>query len=176
MLTLTFSVVFGKKTDAEQKISALGSQATEYKSGNNLNAAILCLEEMWGLAYESKSYWAKSLIRLPKFLQQAGRFHDAEKRFQELIALAPIAAQESGKHHDLSEFYIPFEEHYFLYDVYEAMRIVYKREKQIECSNKYKALAQEHLSMAQSFGKQLEAARFKQLEKHRAWLKEMESQ
>lgn len=176
MLTLTFSVVFGKKTDSEQKISALGKQATQYSGDNNLDAAILCLEQMWELIYESKSYYAQSLVRLPKFLQQAGRFHDAKRRFEELITLAPIAAQKYGKDHDFSELYIPSLEHHFLHDVYDAMRIVYKREKQIECSNKYKALAQEHLSMAQNFGKQLEAARFKQLEKHRAWLKEMESQ
>lgn len=175
MLSLKFSVVFAKKSEAEEKISTLGSQATQYRSENNLHAAILCLEEMWELIYKSKSYWAQSLVRLPKFLQQAGRFHDAEKRFQELIALAPIAAQESGKDHDLSEFYIPSLEHHFLYDVYDAMRIVYKREKQIEQSNKYKMLAQEHLAIAQGFSKKLQAARFKQLEEHRAWCEEMQS-
>lgn len=175
MLTLKFSLVFGKKSDAEQKISALGKQATQYSSENNLNAAILCLEQMWELAYEYKLYWAQSLVRLPKFLQQAGRFNDAEKRFEELIALAPIAAQESGKDHDLSELYIPSLEHHFLYDVYDAMRIVYKREKQIDYSKKYKILAQQHLAIAQDFSNQLQAVRLKQLEKHQTWLKEMES-
>lgn len=175
MLTTEASVVFGKKSEAAQKIAELGREATRYKSEKNIDAAILCLEQMWELIHHSKAYWAKTLIRLPMYLQYAGRFPEAEKRFEELLALASIAAKESGKDHDLPELHIHFAESHFLYDVYDAMRIAYKKEKLIEQSNKYRMLAQDYSVSTRHFSEKIEAARFKQLEKHQAWCAEMQA-
>lgn len=155
------------RNDNDQKISELNKQATQYSS-SDINKAIECLEVVWELIPNAMmNYGAKGYVRLPKFLQQAGRFDEAKQKFNELILLADYHAEQASKTHDLKEFYCPFCKELFLSEVYDAMRIVYKREKLMEDVEHFKKLSEFHYQESQKYGEQLDGARKKQLDQHR---------
>ncbi|ESK57557.1 hypothetical protein [Acinetobacter tjernbergiae] len=161
------------RNEVDKKISTLNKQATQY-SHNDWDNAIKCLEEVWLLMPNAMmDYGAQSLVRLPKFLQQAGRFSEAKERFNELINSVDEYAERVSKTHDLKEFYKPTVKHSYLAEVYDAMRIAYKREKLIDQSNQFEKLSKEHYGLSEEQGKKLQEARKKQLEEHKNWMRQM---
>lgn len=146
------------------RIRYLGREATRLKSEGDIHQAVSCLEEIWVAVWDSSiGYDAKLLVRLPMYLQHAGRFSEAEQRFQTLLKVAEKYARKASKDHDLAELYAPFLENSFLHDVYHAMRIAYKRAKKTEVSNEYADLANKHYDIAQGYANRMQDVRDKQL-------------
>ena len=116
------------------RIRELSKWATAYHNAE-INKAIKCLEEVWVICFNSLSdFDLQKLLRLPKFLQEAGRFIESKDKFQQLIDIADTYNYFVCDSHDLTEFYFAASKNNFLAEIYDAMRIVYKREKQIDIS------------------------------------------
>lgn len=155
------------RNENDKKISELNKQATQLQY-SDYNKAIECLEIVWKLIPNAMmNYGAKGYIRLPIFLQQVGRFEDAKQRFNELTHMAEHYAIQISQNHDLKEYYYPFCKEHFLSEVYDAMRIVYKRENLIEDADHFKKLSEFHYEESQKHGEQLRGARKKMIDQHR---------
>ena len=171
-LSMEISLMFSRN-EIDEQISALNKQATQY-SINDLNKAIECLEMVWKLIPQTNTnYGAKGYVRLPNFLQQAGRFNEAKIKFNDLLNMADHYAERMGQSHDLKEYYQPFSKELFLSEIYDAMRIVYKREKLIADADHFKKLSEFHYEESQKYSEQLRIARNKMLEPHRKRHEEM---
>ncbi|WP_297813681.1 hypothetical protein [uncultured Methylophaga sp.] len=94
-LHLTVSMQVREHTDKEKLIRELGKSATQFKK-TDLNEAIACLEQMNRLLDEvSTEYSIETYLRLPLFLQQAGRMDEAELLFERLYKTRSHPVQRS---------------------------------------------------------------------------------
>lgn len=129
--------------DAAEEIAALHREATAKKSEKDWDAAIACLREAAELSPHTKvTYPIKHYLRLPVFLQQAGRVDESMREFSELIdsvqgrigkdfAHQPESVQEYLCHADYAA-------------IYEAMATACKRQKMLEKMTEYAELATFH--------------------------------
>ncbi len=110
-IRLETEILVREPTEAEQRIRELHKQATRYK-GNNWEKAITCLREAQQLMPTViTEYPVSQYLRLPLFLQQAGRMKEAKKEFEKLL--------------DMEMFSHP----HLVATVYDKMRLAYQREK-----------------------------------------------
>lgn len=82
----------------DEETAALHRKATSLRDAGDLDSAIVALQKAQERMRQSNfSHTAESWVRLPLFLQQAGRFHEAELEFQRLLDDLPdLARREAG--------------------------------------------------------------------------------
>lgn len=84
-MELVFSVNVSRDYDAaDERIDDLHREATTHKK-TDLNKAIACLVDAKNLMYGKDDRMIEQWLRLPLFLQQAGRFDEAMEQFEELL-------------------------------------------------------------------------------------------
>lgn len=94
-LHLKASIQVREPSDKEKLIRELGKKATQLKK-TDLNEAIACLEQMNRLLDQvSTAYPIEPYLRLPLFLQQAGRMDEAEVLFERLYKTSTHPAQRT---------------------------------------------------------------------------------
>ena len=78
------SVVLGARSAASEKVRLLNLKASDLKT-SDIHAAVRCLQAAQALALETgeTGFDARWWLRLPTFLQLAGRMDDAERAFDE---------------------------------------------------------------------------------------------
>ena len=124
----------------EQRIAALHRQATEHKDNKEWDKAVTCLREAERLKGNVLTvYPVKHSLRLPLFLQQAGRFDEAMREFQALLdgTEARIARQFSHQKKTEQTKIV----HADYADIYKAMSTACKREKRMDLVEKYQNLS-----------------------------------
>ncbi|MBZ0330857.1 hypothetical protein KZO25_11080 [Halomonas sp. ANAO-440] len=100
-------------TEQEQQINSLHKQATAAAGDKDFASAVTHLEEAQQLmATASVDYEVERYLRLPNYLQQAGRMADAEAIFEELLATRQQGHEQAAIHNQ--------------------MRIAYNREKRYD--------------------------------------------
>jgi len=117
------------------QIAALHKEATQNK-GKDWPTAIAALQKSAVLdAAHSRWNDMTRMVRLPTFLQQAGRFDEAMAEFERLIARVPVYVQEHAViGNELARSATLHREYEILYD---KMRLACKREKQHEQAEGY---------------------------------------
>lgn len=82
---LQAELVLGARSGASEKVRLLNLKATEFKR-EDIEAAVLCLQAAQALALETgqKGFDVRWWLRLPTFLQLAGRMDDAEHAFDDI--------------------------------------------------------------------------------------------
>lgn len=101
-----------EKTEVEQRIWKLNKQATELK-GVDWDTAITCLAEAQKMRpHVPTKYTIAEYLRLPVFLQQAGRMAEAEVEFKKLLS-------QFDRAHEIQA-------------IYDKMRMAYQREKRFD--------------------------------------------
>lgn len=118
-------------------------QATSHKESGDWDAAVKCLYQFKRMAEtDSTVYPIETHLRLPLYLQAAGRFNDAIAEFNLLLnnakaqkakeyAHQPVRVQTMLWHSDLSI-------------VYDKMRLAYQREGLPDEVARYRKLSDEH--------------------------------
>lgn len=118
-IVITIETTVRPLSDNEEKIRELGKKATEYK-GKDWDIAIDCLKQRKLLMPTvSTDYGIKESLRLPKFLQDAGRFKEALTECHDLLKNHPKDKAE----------------------IFDAMRLIYQREKIYSLSSIYGILS-----------------------------------
>lgn len=82
-------------------------------------------------------------IRLPVFLQQAGRFDEAMQEFEKLLKEVQGRVRQETLE-NATENWISYQEHINYQKIYDKMRMVCKREKWADEVKKYASLATRH--------------------------------
>ena len=84
---LTVQAFFREKSAEEERGSELLKEATRKKAAKDIDGAILSLREAYPLLERSAAvYPIDTYLRLPLYLQRAGRFEEAQQEFQALLA------------------------------------------------------------------------------------------
>lgn len=126
-----------------EKISELQRQATCHKDAKDWDSAIDCLRKSEQLTKEIDfGFSMATYLRLPLFLQKAGRFDDAMQEFERLLGKIDqrIKRQFSHKGAKVRRKLAHAERA----TTYEKMALVCKRQKLPEMAAKYRALENEH--------------------------------
>lgn len=125
--------------------SSLLREATQL-SGVDMDAAIACLKCFKEVA-DTEVYDIKSYLRLPLYLQQAGRFDEAKEEFQFLLDTSKEVTDKNFSHQP--EAVRLMLTHARLYTIYDKMRLAYQREGLKEVANEYQRLHEMHKSSHQ---------------------------
>jgi tetratricopeptide (TPR) repeat protein len=121
---------FTNKSDTEEQVAALHRQATQLK-GKDIGAEIECLRQARNLMRKSGAFWdAGSSVRLPLYLQQAGRFDEAMSEFQAL--LDGVDERIRGAFSHLTEKAQKALAHAERGVIYDKMRVACTRQKMTE--------------------------------------------
>lgn len=127
----------------EQRIDALHREATEHKAHKEWNKAVACLREAERLKGNvSTVYPVKHSLRLPLFLQQAGRFDEAMREFQALLDDTESRVLRNLPKRNISSKTMLAHAEYA--EIYTAMSTACKREKHMEQAEEYKDIAETH--------------------------------
>lgn len=131
-------------SETDKKIAALHREATRYKDVD-WDKAIACLQEAAVLMRKNKKsiHEVDRWLRLPVFLQQAGRFDEAMQEFKQLLKeVKPRVKRELAR--------VPYptavelHTHLNYYHIYDKMRMVCKRQKLVVETKEYQALYEQH--------------------------------
>ena len=126
-----------------ERIDALHREATSYKDKKEWEKAIICLREADSLKNKTSTiYPIKHYLRLPLFLQQAGRFDESMQEFEKLINESEQRVLSWLPKRNISSKKMLI--HAELYEIYKAISTACKREKLLELSKKYLALHEKH--------------------------------
>ena len=130
-------------SESEQKIAALHKEATSYKK-MDLEKAISLLQEASDLMRKDDAgYLIEQWMRLPLYLQEAGRFDEAMREFERLLEeVRPRAEKELGQY--FGQTYIECRVHLHNFKIYDKMRLVCKREKLVDKAKEYQRLFEKH--------------------------------
>lgn len=91
-MNITVSVQVREPTEGELRAQALLKEATSKHDSKDLTGAIACLRDAYGLLEQSPlSYPVATYLRLPLYLQKAGRFEEAMESFA--ILMKGVAAR-----------------------------------------------------------------------------------
>lgn len=125
---------------ADELLSELGRRATQHKRDKNWTAAIECLAMQRTRAQHlDVRLSVDTLLRLPLFLQQAGRFDDAMAEFERLLDQV-----EDLTTWDLGEKTTPARQAYWAAigrgKIYDKIRVAAKREKHQDLVDEYAGL------------------------------------
>lgn len=127
----------------EQRIAALHREATEHKGKKEWDKAIACLREAERLKGNVLTvYPVKHSLRLPLFLQQAGRFDEAMREFQALLDDTESRVLRNLPKRNVSSKTMLTHAEYA--EIYAAMSTACKREKHMEQAEEYKDIAEAH--------------------------------
>lgn len=98
-ISLKYEVSVREKTASEEKSSELLKEATKKKNEKDLAGAIDCLREAYKLmAQSSISYPIETFLRLPLYLQQAGRYDESVTEFEKLLKASPDKIAKEFSH------------------------------------------------------------------------------
>lgn len=101
-ITITSNFVINK----DEETAALHREATRLRDAGDLDSAIVALQKVQERMRKSSfSNTAERWVRLPLFLQQAGRFNEAELEFQRLLDDLPDLARREVGIGDRSVYY-----------------------------------------------------------------------
>lgn len=124
---LAAHVVLFERTPAEEHIRLLNIAATEHKKADiGQSIAYLRRSRALAAAIGAWSYPTEWYLRLPLFLQQAGRMSEALTEFQWL--LTHFDCFKSG-YSQADELEIEHARHCYLATIYDKLRVAWKREK-----------------------------------------------
>jgi tetratricopeptide (TPR) repeat protein len=98
-ISLTYEVSMREKTTSEENFDELLKAATQKKNQGDMDGAVSCLKEAYSLLDESKIYQSiETLLRLPVYLQQAGRYSESVVEFEKLLANLPARIVKKFSH------------------------------------------------------------------------------
>lgn len=147
------------KNPLRERIAALHREATAHK-GSDWNASIAALQEAAHLMRNSDYYEIDRMLRLPKFLEQAGRFNEAMKELDLLLSEVKQAAKNATKHSSSS---LPSSTkcttHDYYSQVYDVMSLVCKRKKLKDKEKEFRSLSEKHKLIVDELRKVLELER-----------------
>jgi len=116
------------------KIQQLNKEATQLKKYGNISAAIENLKQVHSLMLDSPCHSIEAWLRLPKFLQAAGRFDEAVRVLEDVIGYAiddklnPIPENALGACEHAKEAL----KHRNLVNLYKGKQLVCKRENRLD--------------------------------------------
>lgn len=139
-VSLKYGVSVREKTASEERSSELLKDATKKKDEKDLDGAISCLREAYKLMAQSTiSYPIETFLRLPLYLQQAGRYAEAVEEFEKLLRNAPAKIAKEFSHVSAKrQNGLAAMERATIFD---KMRLAAQREKQFVYSAYYQVLS-----------------------------------
>lgn len=140
--TILSTTVKISRNPVHDRIATLSREATTHKDVN-WNVGVTCLQEAAHLMRNSDYYDMSKMLRLPVFLQQAGRFEEAMEEFERLLADAKPIAQKEMANTNLPTAAKRHTHLYYL-QIYDKMRTVCKRQKLKDKAEEYRALSEKH--------------------------------
>lgn len=133
---------FRPYTEIDQKIDDLHREATSYKK-TDIDKAIHCLKKAKLLMKKTEGILLAQRLRLPLFLQQAGRFDEAILEFEQLLKSAiPRAEKDLAIYQE--PLLIEYRVYQDFYQIYDKMRLICERENLQERSKKYSQLGEKY--------------------------------
>ncbi len=138
------NATFYERTRAEEHVSQLGKLATYIKQSDP-DEAVHCLRrqrELARLIGSAQGHPVEWWLRLPLFLQSAGRFDEAMVEFEALRASPPVARQDNS--HMRSQDDIDLLIHAELAVIYDKMRLACRREGHRDKAAEYESLSKGH--------------------------------
>ena len=136
--------------EKDEEISSLNRQATEHFGNKEFGQAIECLEKAQELMRKSLiSFPIETYLRLPLYLQQAGRFDEAMQKFEKLL-------HEVDERNEVAYSHRPkFIQEGLAYSdyrtIYDKMRLACKRQKLPDEAAKYETLSNKFDDKHQKF-------------------------
>lgn len=167
---MSVEITLGKGGHPRYKeVSDYGKLATQY-SNTNINLAITYLEKIWEIN-NTTDYDADlaQLVRLPKFLQQAGRFDEALARCNELLDSSMDRMTARWSFHRFGSIIIDWTVAHDRAGIYKCLALIYKREKNKEKSAYYKELENQQLAIADSLNQEIKALEDNELQIYQDW-------
>ncbi len=167
---MSVEITLGKGGHPRYKeVSDYGKLATQY-SNTDINLAITYLEKIWEIN-NTTDYDADlaQLVRLPKFLQQAGRFDEALVRCDELLNSSVDRMTARWSFHRLGSI---IKDYFLALDraaIYKCIALIYKREKNKEKSAYYKELENQQFAIADSLNQEIKILEDKELQVYQDW-------
>ena len=167
---MSVEITLGKGGHPRYKeVSDYGKLATQY-SNTDINLAITYLEKIWEIN-NTTDYDADlaQLLRLPKFLQQAGRFDEALVRCDELLNSSVDRMTARWSFHRLGSI---IKDYFLALDraaIYKCIALIYKREKNKEKSAYYKELENQQFAIADSLNQEIKILEDKELQVYQDW-------
>jgi len=131
------------RNEKDTEISELSGQATQLYNDKEWDKAIECLRKVRVLLKENTTiYPIATWLRLPIFLQQAGRFEEAMQEFEKLLGeVDAMAARNFGHQPDfIQEMFAVLDKSV----IYDKMRLACKRQKLVEEAKKYEDLSNQY--------------------------------
>lgn len=134
--------MFWMRENAEA-VMDIHKQATALKK-TDINLAIDMLRNANAIIDDSGGGWSiEPLLRLPMFLQLAGRFNEAVIEFDLLLKNAEKDAELYTPENNRSESVVNGAIQFRLWAIYDKMRVAYKKQGLLEQSKKYGEIAEE---------------------------------
>lgn len=118
----------------QERISCLSKEATQLRKDGDLDRAIERLMKVQSLMLDEPYYTVEAWLRLPKYLQLAGRFNEAIAEFDKVVRyannniLTPIP-ENSLRYSEIANQEVM---HRNLVIIYRGKLLVCKREKRLE--------------------------------------------
>ncbi len=145
--TIATSDIVITKNPIDERIASLHREATQHKK-TDWDAAVACLQEATDLMRRHNAVSGiERWLRLPVFLQQAGRFAESLEEFDRLLKETEGRVKRESRE-DSSQTWIEYRIYLDLTQLYDKMRMAYKREKLNDKSAQYAALSAEHAERA----------------------------
>jgi tetratricopeptide (TPR) repeat protein len=129
-----------EKSESEERAGELLKEATQKKNNDDWNGAINCLREAYKQIAQTKiSYPIETYLRLPLYLQQAGRYTESFDEFEKLLKNLPAKIAKEFSHISKQEQdgLIAMEASV----IYDKMRLASQRENQFTYSVYYQILS-----------------------------------
>jgi tetratricopeptide (TPR) repeat protein len=138
---VTAGLFFNKPPEAD-RIASLHAAATQFKTEKEWDAAIAALREAEPISVKCGGYPMAHYLRLPLFLQQAGRFQEAMTEFERLLSKIEGRIDREFSHRGVKVRRMLA--HAEKADTYEKMALAAKREKRQELETEFSALSEIH--------------------------------
>ncbi|WP_171694570.1 hypothetical protein [Methylomonas sp. ZR1] len=146
--TIATSNIVITKNPIDERIAALHREATQHKVFD-WDAAVACLQEANDLMRRHGGiYDIERWLRLPVFLQQAGRFQEAMQVFNQLLNDVEPRVRAEFSHTSPTTINKHIHLHY--QKIYDKMRMACKREKRLEEATQFGAMSLKHGEQAQA--------------------------
>lgn len=166
-MPFTIDLVVRDPTPEERAVADLHREATRHKQAKDWAAAIACLQRAQALMRTHElSNTVETWLRLPLFLQQAGRFEEAMAEFGLLLEEAkPLIARDHA-HATANVRRSLLASH--LARIHDKMRVACKREKLFEQAAHHEHLAEQQWAVHAKLRPLIDAERKRKYEAHEA--------
>lgn len=148
---ITSSIIINR----DEETAELHREATRLKDAGDWDGAVAALQKAQERMRKSNfSHTTESWVRLPLFLQQAGRFEEAMTEFNRLLdEVDDLMAKEFS--HQPERFWAGFA-YYPRVVIYNKMKVACKRQKLPDDAAKYEALRDEYRDKHEKFNKKFD--------------------